>query len=265
MPRDEPRSLVLTGASSGIGAALAARLAAPGRSMLLIGRNSDRLEAVAARCRVEGAEAAIASVSVTDAPGLAAALVTRDADRPVDLVIANAGVSSGRMSPDAPEPPGQARWITETNVMGMYNTVEPLLPKMIARKRGHIALIGSMAALRPQGDEPSYSAAKAAVHGYGVAMRGWLRAHRIAVTVANPGFVTSPMSARHLGPKPFEISAERAADVIAGAIAARRAHIAFPWQLALLARLDRLLPPLLSDMVERRLAARILPDPEREL
>jgi short-subunit dehydrogenase len=198
---------------------------------------------------------------VTDAAGMAAALAARDADHPVDLLIANAGVTSGRLSDRDPEPPGQSRWIVETNLQGMLNTVEPLIPAMLARGAGQIALVGSIAALRPQADEPSYSASKAGVRAYGIALRAWLRPHGVAVTVVTPGFVTSPMSERHHGPKPFEIPADRAARIIARALDRRRAEIAFPWQLALMVRLGNLLPASLSDRMERRLAARILPDP----
>lgn len=265
MARPEARSIVITGASSGIGAALARRLARPGIAMLLIGRNEKRLDAVADTLRDRDAVVTTALVSVTDAAAIASAVVTWDADHPVDLLIANAGVTSGRVAGDGGEPPGQARWIVETNLIGMLNTVEPLIPKMMARKRGQIVLVGSMAALRPQGDEPSYSASKAGVHAYGVAIRGWLRQHGIAVTVVNPGFVTTPMSARHLGPKPFEIGVDDAAAIVARAIANRRSHVAFPWPLGLLARLDRFLPAFLSDRIERKMAARILPDPGRRL
>lgn len=257
----EPRSIVLTGASSGIGAALAVTLARPGRSLLLMGRDGGRLAGVAEAVRARGADAATAAVPVTDAAAMAETLARRDASHPVDLLIANAGVTSGRIPPDGPEPPGQARWIVTTNLIGMLNTVEPLLPAMLARRAGHIALVSSMAALRPQADEPSYSAAKAGVRAYGIALRAWLRGQGIAVTVICPGFVTSPMSARHVGPKPFEISAERAAAIIARGLARRRAEILFPWQLHLLVRLGNLLPPVLADRIERSLAARILPDP----
>jgi short-subunit dehydrogenase len=145
----------------------------------------------------------------------------------------------------------------------MLNTVEPLLPAMIARGSGRIVLMASMAALRPSADEPSYSASKAFVRAYGLAIRSWLRAHGVAVTIVNPGFVTSPMSARHIGPRPFEIAAARAARIIAAGIGRGRAEITFPWQLALLARLGNLLPPALADRAERTLAARLLPDPRR--
>lgn len=256
------RSVVLTGASSGIGAALAAALAGPGRRMLLVGRDAARLSAVAEAARGRGALAEAAAIPVTEGEALAARLRAFDAAHPVDLLIANAGVTSGR-GPEGWEPPGQSHWIVDVNLKGVFNTVEPLLPALVARGAGRIVLVASMAALRPQADEPSYSASKAAVRAWGLALRPWLRAHGVGVTVVNPGFVTSPMSARHLGPRPFEIGAERAAAIILRGLDRGRSEITFPRGLAALVALGRLLPPRLSDLAERRFAARILPDPGR--
>src|SRR5690606_38005547 len=143
----------------------------------------------------------------------------------VDLVIANAGIALGGL----PEPDGQARRVIDINLFGMLNTVEPLLPRMIARRAGRIALISSISAIRPSGDLPSYSASKAGVRAYGQAIRAGLRRHGIAVTVICPGFVTSPMSKRHHGPKPFEVTAEKAAKIMKTAIARRRGALTFPW------------------------------------
>jgi short-subunit dehydrogenase len=143
----------------------------------------------------------------------------------------------------------------------MLNTVEPLLPAFLERGRGRIALMSSMAASRPLADMPSYSASKAAVRAYGEALRGWLGPRGIAVTVICPGFVTSPMSARHRGFKPFEISAERAADIIARGVVRRAAFVTFPWPLALLCWLDRRLPPKLADRLAAGFNAEIDPDP----
>ncbi|RMF38613.1 MAG: SDR family NAD(P)-dependent oxidoreductase [Alphaproteobacteria bacterium] len=259
---DAARNIVLTGASAGIGAALAAELAGPGRHFLLIGRDAGRLAATAEALRARGAGADTAAMSVTDREGMESVLRGFDAARPVDLVIANAGVAGGRDPATGLEPPGQSRRIVEVNLCGVFNTVEPLLPAMMARGRGHVVLISSLAGLRPQGDEPSYSASKAGVRGWGIAMRGWLRAHGVAVTVICPGFVTTEMSARYQGPKPFEWDVARAARRIARAIRKRKAEYAFPWQMMLLIRLDPFVPAWLSDRIERRLAAEIRPDPE---
>lgn len=254
------RTIVLTGASGGIGAALAGALARPGVRLLLTGRDASRLAAVAAAAAARGAEVEALCLDVTDREGLAAALAAFDAAGPVDLLIANAGISSGLGPGRSAEPPDAARRVFAVNLDGMLNTVEPLLPAMAARGRGQIALMSSMAALRPLPDMPAYSASKAAVRAWGTSLRGWLRPRGVAVTVICPGFVTSPMSARHRGAKPFEIDADRAAAIILRGLARRRAYVTFPWPLALLTWLDNRLPPALSDWFLRGFAAEILPD-----
>ncbi|MFV0474045.1 MAG: SDR family NAD(P)-dependent oxidoreductase [Pikeienuella sp.] len=247
------RNIILTGASSGIGAALAAEYAAPGVALLLIARDQTRLSQVADAARAAGAMVESRAIDVTDAEALAAALLDFDDRRGVDLVIANAGIARGGL----PEPAGQAREQIEINLMGALHTVEPLIPRMIARRAGRIALISSISAIRPSGDLPSYSAAKAGVRAYGQAIRSGLRRHGIAVSVICPGFVTSPMSSRHHGPKPFEIPAEKAARIIRRGIARRRGALTFPWPFSVMVFLGNRLPPFLSDWFERRYAARI--------
>lgn len=254
--------IVLTGASSGIGAALARELAAPGVSMLLIARDAARLRAVAEDAALKGAAAEICALDVTDAAEMKAALLAYDAAGPVDLVIANAGVSAG-LGPDrAPEDPAAAERVWRVNYLGARNAVDPLIPAMRARRAGHLALVSSLAALSPLADMPSYSASKAALRAYGVSLRRWLRPEGVHVTVLCPGFVTSPMSARHHGAKPFELPAERAAAIMARGLARRRPLVTFPAGLALLSWLGARCPPLLSDWFTRGFAARIEPDGE---
>ena len=258
------RSIVLTGASSGIGAALAERLAAPGTKLLLVGRNHARLEAVAAQVTARGGMAEIAAIDVTNRDLLADRLSAFDDAHPVDLVIANAGISSGLNAERNEEPSDIARKVIETNLVGMLNTVETLVAPMIARGSGQLALMSSLAGVRPFADMPSYSAAKAGVRAWGIAARGWLKPHGIRVSVICPGFVTSPMSARHVGPKPFEVSAEAAAEKIVRALSRRKAMIAFPWPMVVLLWLGNLVPPTISDFFERRFAARIEPGEDQQ-
>lgn len=245
--------IVLTGASSGIGAALTAAYAAPGVSLLLIGRNEERLAEVSASARAAGAEVEIAAIDVTDEAGIEARILAYDDSAPVDLVIANAGIALGGF----PEPEGLSRRLIDVNLIGMLNTVEPLLPRFIARGAGQFALVSSVSAIRPSADLASYSATKAAIRAYGQAIRSGLRGHGVSVTVICPGFVTSPMSNRHHGPKPFEVTAENAARIMKAAIAKRRGHLTFPWQFSWMIFMCNRLPPFLSDWFERRYAARI--------
>ncbi len=255
-----PRSVVLTGASSGIGAALAAELARPGVSMLLVARRAGPLEAVAEAARAAGAEAETAAVDQRDTAALCRAIEAYDACRPVDLLIANAGISGGTAPDGTPESAASARAVVETNLLGAMATVAPLLGRMRARGRGRIALVSSLAALRPLPDMAAYGASKAGLRAYGIALRGALRPHGVRVTVVCPGFVTSPMSARHLGARPLEMPADRAARRILAGIARGRAFVSFPRALAALTWLDARLPPALSDRLIRGFAARIRPD-----
>ncbi len=246
--------IILTGASSGIGAALAQEYAKPGSSMLLIARNKDRLAEVADNARAKGAEVETASIDVTDEPAMKAAVEAFDDAAPVTIVIANAGVALGRQR-GGTEAPGVARQQVEINLMGILHTIEPMLPRLLARKSGRIAMVGSIAGLRPQADIPTYSATKAAVHGYGEAIRSWLRGHGVSVTVISPGFITSPMSAKHHGPKPFEISSEKAAGIMARAIGKGRGRLVLPWPWSFLLWWEQLFPARISDWFERMSAA----------
>mgnify|MGYP001561839574 CR=1 FL=1 len=263
MSRATYRNIVLTGASGGIGTALAERLAAPGRRLLLIGRRADELAVLAERCRARGGEVEVGVVDVREGEALSALILDFDDRFPVDLVLANAGVTCGLTPGHQPEAPGEARRLLDINYGGMLNTVEPLLPRFIARRAGQVALTSSIAALRPQPDLPSYSATKMAVRGYGVALRGWLREFDVGVSVIFPGFVTSPMSLRHRGAKPFEISAERAAGIIVRGLERRAAIIAFPLPLAILATLGMLIPPVIADWFENGFRAYVVPDDGR--
>ncbi len=254
------RSIVLTGASSGIGAALAVELAGPGVRMLLTGRDASRLGTVTDKARCAGADVDAATLDVTNTDALTTSLKAYDALHPVDLIIANAGVMAGLGPGRSPEPAGTSRRIIETNLSGAINTVEAVLPSLLERGAGHIALVSSMAALHPHGDMPSYSASKAGLRAWGTSIRQWLRPRGIAVSIICPGFVTSPMSARHSGFKPFEISAEDAARRIVRGLVKQRPLITFPWPLAALVWIGQRLPPRLSDLAARGFRATIRPD-----
>lgn len=255
-------NIVITGASAGIGAALASAFGS-GHRLLLVGRNAARLAKVAEAVRAAGSEAHVATTDVRDREALAAVLTAFDEGTPVDLLVANAGVSAGLGPGRTPEAEGVSRRLLDVNYAGVLNTVEPLVGRMQARRRGRIVIVSSLAGLRALPDMPSYSATKAAVAAYGVSLRGWLRPFGVGVTVVYPGFVTSAMSARHLGAKPFEISAEAAARKIVAGIARGRSVIAFPIVLVIGILLGKLLPPALSDWFMKPFQADVAPDDGR--
>jgi short-subunit dehydrogenase len=247
--------VAITGASSGIGAVLARSLARPGASLALFGRDEERLERVAIQCRASGAEVRTIPADVTDAERLSCALLEIDALHPVTLLIANAGVGgASALAGDAGELADAARQILAVNTIGVVNTLTPLLPRMAARRQGHLAIIGSLSGYVGLPHAPAYCASKAAVRVYGEALRRQLKPVGVRVTVVCPGFIATPMSASLAMPLPYVWPAERAVERILRAIAQNKAEVAFPWQLAIAMRLLMLLPRSLADFLIARLA-----------
>jgi short-subunit dehydrogenase len=245
------RTIVITGASSGIGRALALGCAAPGTQLGLLGRDSKRLDSVAADCRTAGAKVDTATIDVRARSEMAAWLETLDNMSPVDLLIANAGVMEGTPPGGDIEPPEASYELMQTNVLGVLNTVQPLLPRMMTRRHGQIAIVSSLAGLIPVRDAPSYCASKSAVLAYGLSLRDLLRTRGIGVSVICPGYVTTPMLQREIREKPFEMLPERAVDIILRGLARNKAIIAFPFWLALATRIGDLLPDWLRELVTR--------------
>lgn len=237
------KHVVITGASSGLGAALARRYARGGALLTLLGRDQQRLAAVAADCRHAGSEVATRTSDVTDQAAMQAHLVAADADRPIDLVFANAGVGGGAViAPVEGESAALAARILEVNTVGAINTITPLAERFIARRRGHFVVVSSVMAYLGVPEAPVYCASKAALRLYGHGMRRLLAPHDVAVTVVCPGFIDTPMSATLPFLAPFMISAEDAAQRIEKAVAQRRSEVVFPWQVRALAMTARLLP-----------------------
>lgn len=244
-----PAHVLLTGASSGLGRALALHYAAPGVRLSLSGRDGPRLNAVAEACRAKGAMVQTALVDVTDADAMADWLTAQDSLQPVDLLIANAGLGgAAALTPRGGEDGAQARALVAVNLVGLINTMTPLVPRMRARGQGRLALIGSI-----QGDlglpqAPVYSASKAAVRIYGDAMRRLLRVDGLGVTVVLPGFIDTPMSQSLSMARPFLWSADRAARRIARDVARNARYSIFPMPLRLAVGLGRVLPGALVDL-----------------
>lgn len=237
-----PRTVVITGASSGIGRALACNYAAAGVVLHLAGRNAERLEAVAQECRRRGAVAVTKLVDVTDRDAMGGWLRTVQADRPIDLLIANAGVMAGTTPDGRIEDAAASYELVQVNVLGVLNTIQPTLPDMMSRRSGQIAIISSIAAFTPLADAPGYSASKAAVLNYGLSLRDFLAETGVKVSVICPGYVDTEMFAHENGTKPFVMPASEAAQRIARGLADNRAVIVFPFLFALITRIGGLLP-----------------------
>ena len=233
-------SIVITGASSGIGEALALDYARPGVNLALTGRDGARLATVVGACAARGAAVRAETIDVTDRPRLAAWLHAFDDERPIDLVIANAGVSIDKRG--AGVDPEITRHTFAVNVDGVFNTVLPLLPRLQARRKGQIALVSSLAGFVGLPRSAAYCASKAAIRVWGEGLRYRLKPQGIGVSVICPGFVTSRMTEGNSFPMPFLMDAPRASAIIRRGLAANKARIAFPLRLRSIVWLVEALP-----------------------
>ncbi|MCC0805045.1 SDR family NAD(P)-dependent oxidoreductase [Methylobacterium sp. W2] len=233
--------ILITGASSGIGAALARHYAAPGTHLVLNARGIDRLDAVALECRARGASVATRSLDVRDRPAVAEWLRETHAASPLDLVIVNAGINGGHPGGEI-ETEAMAFETVDVNLNGALNVALPCVTLMLARGSGQIALISSLAAFAPLPDAPAYSGTKAALLAHGLALRAKLAPRGVKMNVVTPGYVKTTMGGDYEGWRPMEMSAEEAAARIARGLARDLDIIAFPEPLASLARGSALLP-----------------------
>lgn len=242
-----PRSIAITGASSGIGEALAHEYAGPGVTLALCGRDGDRIGTVADSCRERGAEAVGSVLDVTDPRATARWVEDADARAPLDLIVANAGIAAKSGGGD------QTREIFAVNMDGVLNTILPALGPMRERRRGQIAIVSSLAGVRGFPGAPAYSASKAAAKAWGEALRGQLRRDGIEVSVICPGYVTSRMTADNNFPMPMLMTAERAAIIIRRGLARNRGLIAFPFLMHLIAWMIASTPGPIMDPLLRML------------
>lgn len=250
----KPKSIIITGASSGLGASLALAYADKDIKLGLSGRDAQRLEQVADQCRAKGAIVEIATIDVTNAPAMEEWLTGFNNRYPVDLCIANAGISAG--SGGGGESVEQATRIFDINLLGVLHTVEPLLPFMRTRGKGQIAIVSSVAGFRGLPTAPAYSVSKAAVRYYGQALRAALYRYGVSVSVICPGFIKTPMTDVNPFPMPFMVTAEKAADHIKRKLASGTKLIAFPWPLVWMSRIQNLLPDFILDKIYARVPAK---------
>jgi len=245
MVNKTPKHILITGGSSGIGEALALEYAAPGMRLVLTGRDAKRLSKVAKACESNGAEVMTKAIDVADRFAMADWLSQIDDAAPLDLVIANAGISMGTSGEGDSEE--KIRDIFAVNLAGVLNTIHPVMERMQDRKQGQIALVASIAAFRGLPGSPAYAASKAAVKSYGEGLRPRLARHGVGISVILPGFVRSRITDQNTFSMPFFMEAERAAKVIRTGLANNKARIAFPWPMHFLMWLLATLPASWAD------------------
>lgn len=234
----------LTGASSGLGEAMARHYARQGAVLGLAARRGEVVEKLAASL---GTPCERYAVDVCDAAALrdaAADFVAKHG--PPDIVIANAGISIGNLTSE----PGDVevfREILDTNVLGMVNTFQPFVEGMRARGSGKLVGIASVAGIRGLPGATAYSASKAAAIRYLEGLRVELKRSGVQVVTIMPGYVATAMTAKNPYPMPFIITADDAARRFARVIAAGKRVAIVPWQMAIVGRLLHVLPAWIYD------------------
>jgi NADP-dependent 3-hydroxy acid dehydrogenase YdfG len=229
------RTAVITGASSGIGAATARDLAARGFDVVLGARRLDRLTAVAADCERHGVTARALPLDVTDPVSVErfAADIAH-----VDVLINNAGGAKG-MAPVAEADEEQWRWMYDANVLGVMRVTKALLPRLVASGNGSIVVVGSVAGIEPYPGGGGYTAAKHAVHALSQTLRQELLGEPVRVTEIAPGLVNTEFSYVRLGDQEAAdnvyagmtpLTAEDVADVI-GFVVTRPPHVCLDYVL----------------------------------
>lgn len=254
------RVALITGASSGIGEALARELAATGWAVGLTARRCDRLASIANEIRSSGGTVAVVPADVRDRLALRQAVVRLEADLgPTDLLIANAGL--GTRPPLTASAGDDLVAMIEVNLLGAACAIDAVLPGMLERGRGQLVGISSLAAYRGLPGSAGYCASKAGLSTLLESLRVDLAPRGIAVTTVHPGYVATAMTAGANHPKPFELDARSAARVILRGVAARRREVNFPWTMAAVLGLIRRLPNPVYDRLARRLAPPETPTP----
>lgn len=249
-------NILITGASSGIGQALALHYAALNHTLYLTGRDEARLAKVAETCRALGAKITTAAIDVCDEKALRSFIEQADDATPLDLVIANAGIGLTDDKSPTPESLSLARRTFNVNCTGVLNTLDPILPRMAARKSGHIALMASLAGYVGLPSAPMYAATKNFVRAYGDGLLGSLHPYNIKVSVICPGFVESRITDQNTCPMPFFMKANKAAKIIAHGLAQNKACIAFPWPMILGVWVLSILPSYIRSRLARLLPAK---------
>ncbi len=242
-------NIIITGASNGLGNALAKRYADSGVHLGLIGRHQDRLNQTAKYCRDKGAIVESVSMDIRDRENLIDWILRFDSNFPVDLIIANAGV----MYSSVPGHPTEQKIIIDetfdVNFNSVINTVNPMLERMQKRKHGSAVIISSLSAYHGIPTFPAYSASKVAIKAYYEAIRGIYARDNVNITIVCPSYVNTDMT-KTLNINKFMLtSIDKAVDKIITGIEKRKPLISFPWFHTLGISLLRLIPDRIADRI----------------
>lgn len=242
-----PKNILITGASSGIGKSLAIAYSSEGVNLFICSRNAKKLDETKKICESLKANVYAKELDVKNEKDAENWIEEIEKNHQIDLVIANAGISAGTAG--GTESLHQIKEIFSTNIDGVINITHPTIEKMKLRKKGQIALVSSLASFRGLPSSPTYSASKAAVRLYGEALRGNLSQFGIEVSVICPGYIITPMTAVNNFYMPLLMSSEKCAKIIKKNLEKNKAQIAFPFLLYFVVMLASLLPSIISDPI----------------
>ena len=247
MRKETFKNALITGASSGIGEALALELASRGCHIALSARRVELLEALAEKVRGQGVRAEIYPCDTADQTAVEyAGRQALEAFGSFDLAILNAGMASyvypKKFNVD------EIEQLINVNLMGAIYWIGALLPSMLARKSGTLAAMSSAASCRGLPTVASYSASKAGLSTFFESLRVDLRKHGVRSVVIEPGYVRTPII-EHNPDAPFAMDADKAAKIIVNRLEKGKTVIRFPWQMAVIIRLIRAMPTWLYDKI----------------
>ena len=239
-------NIVITGASSGIGAGLVRHYAKKGNHLFLLARRLDRLINIQKEAQALGSEVTLFQVDVSDFDTLQK-ISYELSNEQLDLIILNAGISIGH-STDNP-PFKLAKQVYETNFVHLHAFLEPLIPKLKDQKAGHVVFISSLASLLTMPTSIIYGSSKRAMNAYAEGLRYMLRPYNIDITTIKPGFIVSEMTDKNNFKMPFLISLDKGVAIIAKAIKKRRAVYAFPFRFVMIIKFLNLLPNFIKEKI----------------
>lgn len=243
--------VLVTGASSGIGRALALELARRGAKLGLVARRKEVLDEIVTEMEADSSRVLSIAADVQDRESMRAAAVELHSEfGRIDVLIANAGI--GVSNDGAELDAAKVADVINVNVIGAANSAAAVLPEMVARGNGQLVVISSLAAYRGLPKSAAYCASKAAVSAMFESLRLDLNPKGIDVTIIHPGFIKTPLTAGRQAQLPWLLEVEDAVGRILGAIEARKKSYAFPWQLATIVRAGLVMPNFMYDWISRR-------------
>lgn len=252
-PHLHAKCILITGATGAIGGALALAYARTGHHLILHGRRREVLERLAERCRSQGAEVTTSSVNLTDSQALGEWLTRVNQENLPDIAILNAGQNAHPSEAGRLELIDDVTSLIDINLRTPIAMAHHLVPAMRERGSGQLVFLSSLAGWHGLPSTPTYSATKAGIKAYGESLRGLLEPVGIGVTVIMPGYVTSPMCKAMPGPKPFEVSAHKAAAIIKRGVKRNKARVSFPFPLNMGTWWLAVLPAAISQRIIRLL------------